>query len=106
MMHVETPERGSRRMNDAYALYRAHAKTLGFMPIGGFEARAERGTLLVTVEGGQTIGFALHDLPGRRVACDNFASVIRLRGGVSPGVVIRRMTLPVGRSIHRSRLSR
>ena len=53
---------------DAFDLYRRHKSTLGFMPVGGFEERASRGTLLCALDDAGLAGFVLYDLPGRRIS--------------------------------------
>jgi len=56
------------RLVDVLRLYREHSQTLGFMPSGAFEQRADRGTLLVAIaEDGTTCGYVLYDLPKRHI---------------------------------------
>lgn len=52
------------RLADVLRLYREHSQTLGFMPQGAFEQRADKGTLLVAITAnGSTAGYVLYDLP-------------------------------------------
>jgi predicted nucleic acid-binding protein/GNAT superfamily N-acetyltransferase len=67
-MQVEALEAGDVRLSEVLALYKTHARTLGFMPQGAFEDRAASGTLLVATETDDIHGYVLYDLPSRHVA--------------------------------------
>lgn len=55
------------RLTSVIELAARHKRTLGFMPDAGFVERVEQGTLLVALDGGELVGYALYDLPRQHV---------------------------------------
>jgi len=50
-------------MAEVLALNKSNKKTLGFMPDEAFSQRAGHGGLVLAIEGGTVVGYALYDLP-------------------------------------------
>lgn len=56
------------RLDHVLDLHRESRATLGFLPQGAFQERADSGLLVVAVDDGRTVGYALYDLPREEIA--------------------------------------
>lgn len=59
---IEVITSKSPRLAEVLALYKADSGTLGFFPIGAFEAKAVDGYILVAVQGNRAIGYLLYNM--------------------------------------------
>lgn len=89
MVRVEGISSSTERFADVLRLYRENSQTLGFMPQGAFEQRANRGTLLVAVDtDGATVGYVLYDLPGSLITLRHLCVSSASRGqGVARALI-------------------